>query len=274
MPRVTVYHLAPAAALPLIEGEGLRTRADLSARYGPIGAEDETAPGQFAHGRRVSAYLSLDHARAQVEAHGPGLVSFSVDPAKAVAAPASARTDDAVAYWAATRSLAEWLADGHPAVDLEVHQNVPVRGKHVRLHTPLVSDEQLGDYAPLVAAVADDDRLAAKALMHLAVIAAEGDPQSPAFNAAIALAWRDEPDPPSLARELFQYDPDKVASTALAEYGAKAPAAVERLREVQAEVRTWADENDSKPGQALFTRMAAELERAVTPPVTPPIDGA
>src|SRR5690606_28458958 len=130
---------------------------------------------------------------------GPGLVSYSIDPNKTLAAPAALREDgDVAAYWAAARPLAAWQADGDLPDDLEVHTNVPVRAKYLQLHAPLVGEDELGEYAPLVAAVADEDRLSAKALMHLAVIASDADFESVDFVAACALAWRDEPDPPNL----------------------------------------------------------------------------
>ena len=260
MPRVTVYHLTAPVRLPMIEEEGLRTRADLSSLLGPIGELDEAAPGTFAHGKRVSGYLSLDHARTHVDEHGAGLVSYSVDPAKTLAAPGSARADgDVAAYWDAAKPLARWQDDGDVPEDLEVHVNVGVRAKFLQLHAPLFRDEDLGDYAPLVDAVADEDRLSAKALMHLAIIASEGDFEAPAFRAACALAWRDEPDPGDLTKELVELDPDKIASAALAEFGTVAPDATARLREVLEETRTWADENGMTPSKGVLTRTALIL---------------
>jgi hypothetical protein len=260
--RVTVHHLTPVRNLPLIEEEGLRTRADLSGRLGPVGDLDAAAPGTFAHGKRVSGWLSLDHARTQTDVHGAGLVSYSVDPKKTLAAPASARQELApAAYWEAAKPLAAWQAeDGDLPEDLEVHQNLPVRTKYLRLHAPLVAADDLGDYAPLVAAVADDDRLSAKAIMHLAVIAADGDFESPDFVAACALAWRDEPDEPTLIRELIETDPDKVASAALAEHGATAPEVTGKLRVVLDETREWADAQGLDHGQGLLARTAAVLD--------------
>ena len=260
MPRVTVYHLTAPRRLPLIEEEGLRTRADLSARLGEPGAFDRAAPGTYAHGKRVSAYLDLETAKGHVAEHGAGLVSFSVDPSKALAAPSSDRDGDPAAYWAKARPLAEWLATASHPDDLEVHQNVPVRAKYLRLHAPLLGAEELGPYAPIVEEVADEDRLSAKALMHLAVIASRGAFDSPAFLAACALAWRDEEDPDGLVRELMETDPDKVASAALAMYGAEAQDAVGTLREALEETRTWADENGLEHGRALFARTALVLE--------------
>jgi hypothetical protein len=258
--RVTVYHLTQPRRLPLIEEEGLRTRADLSGLYGPPGELDQAAPGTYAHGKRVSGWVDLDHARTQVANLGPGLVSFDVDPAKALANRAAAREGDLAEYWSSARPLRDWLAEGAPPEDLEVHQNVPVRAKRVRLHAPLVGDEDLGEFAPLVAAVADDDRLSAKALMHLAVIACDAEFDSAAFTAACALAWRDTPDPDSLVRELMEMDPDKVASAALAEHGAQAPDAVSTLRATLEETRVWAEQNGMEPGQGIFARTAVVLD--------------
>lgn len=262
MRRVTLYHLTRPRCLPLIEEHGLRTRADLSGRYGPPGVLDQAAPGTYAHGKRVSGWLSEEHARSTVAQFGGGLVSWTVDPAKTLAAPASARGEDAdavAAYWAAARPLRAWLADGVAPDDLEVHQNLPVRAKHVRLHAPILTDDELGIYAPLVAAVADEDRLSAKALMHLAIVASDAEFDSEAFTAACALAWRDEPDPPALARELREIDPDKAASAALAEQGAQAPEAVAVLREALESTRQWADENGLDHGSGMFARTAEIL---------------
>lgn len=278
MPRVMVYHLTAPARLPLIEREGLRTRADLSDRLGVPGPEDAAAPGRFAHGRRVSAFLSLEHARASVRELGSGLVSFTVDPEKVIGIPASARglgglategrlvgrTYDPAAYWAAARPLKAWLADGSPPEDLEVHQNVPVRAKYVRIHRALLEPRDLGDYAPLVEAVADRDRLSAKALMHLAIVAGGDDFASPEFLAAVAMAWRMEPDPESLTRELMEAGVDKVASAALAEYGATAPGAAHRLRDSLEQTRAWAEEQGLEPGRGLLVRSSAVLERLAT----------
>jgi hypothetical protein len=258
--RVTVYHCTLPKRLPLIEEEGLRTRADLSGLYGPPGALDAAAPGTYAHGKRVSGWLSEDHARARVPELGGGFVSYTVDPAKTLAAPASTRDGDPHAYWEGARPLRDWLADGEPPEDLEVHQNLPVRAKHLRLHAPVLGEAELGDYAPLVAAVADEDRLSAKALMHLAIVASDADFDAPDFAAACALAWRDEPDPDRLVRELIEMDPDKVASAALAEHGHLAPEVAARLREVLEETREWSDENGLEHGRGLFARTSVILE--------------
>jgi hypothetical protein len=259
--RVTVYHLTKPRRLPLIEEEGLRTRADLSGLYGPPGELDQAAPGTYAHGKRVSGWLSADHARSTVGEFGGGLISYTVDPRKTLAAPASQRDELApAAYWDACEPLQVWLDRGDAPEDLEVHQNLPVRAKHLRLHAPLLGEDELGDYAPLVAAVADEDRISAKALMHLAVIASDGDFDSPAFLAACALAWRDEPDPDRLVRELIETDPDKVASAALAEHNTDAPTAVTVLREALEETREWADQNGVDHGRGLFARTALILD--------------
>ena len=260
MSRVTVYHLTKPKRLPLIEEDGLRTRADLSALYGSVGELDQAAPGTYAHGKRVSGWVSLTHADTLVDEFGGGLVTYSVDPRRTLANRASVRSDDVVAYWESAVPLSDWLADGEPPDDLEVHQNVPVRAKRVALKAPRVTDEQLGDYAPIVHAVADEDRLSAKALMHLAVIACDADFDAPVFTAACALAWRDEPDPDRLLRELIDMDPDKVASAALAEHGGVAPTAADRLREALEETRQWAEHNGMEHGQALFARTAAVLD--------------
>jgi hypothetical protein len=259
--RVTVYHLTPPRRLPLIEEEGLRTRADLSGYFGPPEDLDQAAPGTYAHGKRVTGWLSLDHARAVTGEFGGGLVSYTVDPKKTLAAPASSREElEPARYWESCEPLETWLERGDAPDDLEVHQNLPVRAKYLHLHAPLLGDDELGDYAPLVAAVADEDRLSAKALMHLAVIASDGDFESPAFLAACALAWRDEPDPDRLARELMETDPDKVASAALAEHNSTAPAVAQVLRETLEETREWADQNGVDHGRGMFARTALVLD--------------
>ncbi|MEX2328704.1 MAG: hypothetical protein WD575_03150 [Nitriliruptoraceae bacterium] len=260
MPRVTVHHLTAPACLPLIEEFGLRTRADLSGLLGPLEDLDRAAPGTYANGRRVSGWLSLDHGRTVVDTFGVGLVSWTVDPARTLAAPASARDGDLAAYWEQARPLSAWLGDSSVPDDLEVHQNVGVRAKHLRIHAPLCTDEHLGDHAPLIAAVADQDRLSAKALMHLALIASDGDLESADFLAACAFAWRDEPDDPSLSRELAETDPDRVAAAVLAENAALAPEAVARLRAALEETREMALQEGIDPGQAIFQRSGAILE--------------
>lgn len=259
LPRVTVHHLTAPIRLPLIEEEGLRTRADVSGLFGPIGAFDEAAPGTFAHGKRVSGYLSLEHAVGQVDEHGAGLVAYTVDPSKTLAAPTSARDADSRQYWDAARPLAAWQADGEVPDDLEVHVNVGVRAKYLELRAPLFRPEDLGDYAPLVDAVADTDRVSAKALMHLAVIASQGAFDTPAFRAACALAWRDTPDRDDITRELIELDPDKICSAALAEFGTEAPEATTALRTTLEDTREWADENGMAAGKGIMTRTALVL---------------
>ena len=262
MARITLYHLTLPKRLPLIEEDGLRTRADLSSLYGPPSSFDLAAPGTYAPGKRVSGWLSEEYARELGRAHPHGLVSYTVDPAKTLAGRASERESagDPNEYWAGTRPLSSWLAEGDPPADLEVHQNLPVRAKHLRLHAPVVTEEELGEWGPLVDAVADEDRLSAKALMHLAIIAADGEFDSTDFTAACALAWRDEPDPDGVVRELIDLDPDKVASAALAEHGARAPELVGRLRGVLEDTRTWSEQNGMEPGRGIFARTAIVLD--------------
>lgn len=260
MARVTVHHLTLPKRLPLIEEDGLRTRADLSGLYGPPGPFDAAAPGTYAHGKRVSGWVSFDHARSRVDELGGGYVTYSVDPVRTLANRATLRDGDPAAYWHSARPLAEWQADGALPEDLEVHQNLPVRAKRVELHAPIVTEEQLGPYAEVVVAIADEDRLSAKALMHLAVIASDGDFDSTDFTAACALAWRDEPDPDRLIRELVEVDPDKVVSAVLAEHTGTSPELMSRLREVLEETRAWSDEQGLEHGQGLFARTAAVLD--------------
>ncbi len=257
MSRISVFHLTPTRRLPLIEEEGLRTRADLSERLGPIDAFDEAATGTFAHGKRISAFLDRDHAASKAAELGAGLVTFTVDATRSMAT--SVDVSDAAAHWASVKPLSTFLDDA-PS-DLIVHTNRPVRSKHVNILSPVVDDAALGDYASLVHAVADEDRLSAKALMHLAIIASEGDFDSPAFTAACALAWRDEQDDISIADELAELDPDKIASAALAEFGGDAPEATARLRQVLDETRAWGEQNNAEAGAALYARTALILEQ-------------
>lgn len=268
MPRVTVYHLTPVRRLPLIEEVGLRTRADLSAMLGPVDVFDQRAPGTFANGKRVSGWLDLNVARRHTGIHGPGLVSYTVDPSKSLAAPASLRLaeDDPSDYWAAAKPLRDWLADaGGPPEDLEVHQNMPVRVKHVRLHAPLVSTAELAPFGPLIDAIVDQDRLAAKALMHLLIVASDADFDSAAFHAACACAWRDEPDAPGLMREVAELDPDKIVSAVLAEHQARAGEAVTTLRAALDDTREWAEQAGYEAGEGLMERSAAVLDQLERP---------
>lgn len=260
MPRVNLHHLTLPKRLPMIEQEGLRTRADLSGYYGPPGPLDAAAPGTFAFGKRVSGWASLAARDERVAEHGTGYVTYSVEPARVLANRAELRDGDPQAYWASARPLASWLADGDLPDDLEVHQNVGVRAKRLELRAPLLGEEALGEYAPIVAAIADEDRLSAKALMHLALIACDADFDGVDFSAACALAWRDEPDPDRLLRELAELDPDKVVSAVLAEHSGAASALVGRLREVLEETRLWADEQGMGHGDGLFARASAVLD--------------
>ncbi len=256
-----MFHLTLPIRLPLIEEEGLRTRADLSGLLGPVDDFDKAAPGTFARGKRVSGYLSSSFAADHTDEHGVGLAETSVDPRKAVANTVTARESQSPAdYWSGARPLAAWQADGSLPDDLEVHVNVGVRAKFLELRAPLVTDEDLGHYAGLVHAAADEDRLSAKSLMHLAVIACDGDFDSDAFTAACALAWRDQPDPASVMTELLELGPDKIASAALAEFGGESPEATLRLREVLDETRDWADENGIPHGQGILARTALVLD--------------
>lgn len=260
--RVLVHHLTRPHRLPLIEEEGLRTRGELSGALGEPGELDAAARGKFAHGRRVSAWLDEDHALAQVDEFGPGHVTWEVDPRRAVAAPASLRDEvDPEAYWEATRPLKDWLAEDDVPADLEVHVDRAVRAKYLQLRAPKFGPDRLGEWQELVDAVADEDRLSAKALMHLAIVECDGDFTATPFEAACALAWRDEPDEDGLISELLEADPDKVASAALAMYAGSAPDIIARLREVLEETRVWADENGVEHGQGLLMRTAVVLDQ-------------
>ena len=260
--RVQVHHMTQPHRLPLIEEEGLRTRGELSSALGELEELDRAARGKFAHGRRVSAWLDADHAREQADELGAGHVTWEVDPRRALAAPASLRDEvDAEAYWEATRPLQDWLAEDDVPADLEVHVDRGVRAKYLQLRAPMFADGQLGDWQPLVDEVADEDRLSAKALMHLAVIASEGDFSATSFHAACALAWRDEPDDDALISELLEADPDKVASAALAMYAGSSPEVIEGLREVLEETRAWSDEQGVEHGQGVLMRTAVVLDQ-------------
>jgi hypothetical protein len=260
MDRVTVWHRTRPARLPAIEHDGLRTRADLGAALGPLDAFDAAATGRFARGRRVSAWLSRDEADARTAELGAGLVSFSVDPRRVVALPASARAADPASAWAAARPLAEWLTAGEPPADLEVHTDQPVRAKVLRVRGVHVGPEELAPYGPLVDAIADADRVAAKLLVHLLLATAEGGADDPAFLAACALAWRDEADPDALAREVARADLEAVVEAVLALQADAAPAAVAALRDGLSGLRSEVDDEvtlDDLVGQ----RSARTLER-------------
>ncbi len=130
MARVTVHHLTRPRRPPLIEEEGLRTRADLSGLYGPPGPFDTAAPGTFAHGKRVSGWLSAEHARAQVAEFGAGYVSYSVDPRKTLAARASTRASvEPAEYWASRSWELEQRLGGFRALALDIESFDAKRGK-------------------------------------------------------------------------------------------------------------------------------------------------
>ena len=265
MSRVTLFHRTAAANLPLIELDGLRTRVDLSDRLGPVGPFDAAATGRFAHGRRVSGWVSRDHAAARTDALGPGVVSFSVDPRRALAAPAADREADAVGVWERMRPLADWLDEvgGDVAAlpdDLEVHQELPVRAKLVRIHAPDLSDADLGVHAPLVRAIADVDRVAAKLLMHVALVVADSDPADPAFLAACAFAWREEEDERDLSRRVGRADAETVIETVLAEHEDDAAEGVEVLREALDALRASADAASEDLGALIMERSESSLD--------------
>ncbi|MFP4312546.1 MAG: hypothetical protein ACLFS9_11285, partial [Nitriliruptoraceae bacterium] len=108
MPRVTLHHLTLPKRLPMIEQEGLRTRADLSGYYGPPGPFDAAAPGTYAFGKRVSGWLSAEGLRERVATFGGGYVTYDVDPARVLANRAALREQDPAAYWGSARPLAAW----------------------------------------------------------------------------------------------------------------------------------------------------------------------
>jgi len=262
--RVTLYHRTSLTNLPLIELDGLRTRIDLSDRLGALDAFDLAATGRHARGRRVSGWVSRAHADGGRVQHGAGLISFTVDPRKAVAGRASERAADAVAAWAAMRPLAAWLADaagdvaGLPA-DLEVHIDQPVRAKLVRMHAPDLSADELGMHATMVAEVADTDRVAAKLLMHLSLAAADGDADSAAYRAACALAWREEPDGRDVALGVARADAEAVLEAVLADLEETAPEGSAMLLGVLDALRAEADTADVDLGQLMMDRSEQSL---------------
>jgi len=262
--RVTLYHRTALANLPLIELDGLRTRIDLSDRLGALDAFDLAATGRHARGRRVSGWVSLAHPDERRVEHGAGLVSFTADPRKAVAGRAAERAGDVEAAWAAMRPLAAWLVDvgGDVAAlpdDLEVHVDQPVRAKLVRLHAPDLAAEELGVHAPMVAEVADTDRVAAKLLMHLALAAADGDADTAAYRAACALAWRDEPDARDVALGVARADAEAVLEAVLADLEDAAPEGVAVLLGVLDALRAEADTADVDLGQLMMDRSEQSL---------------
>jgi hypothetical protein len=262
--RVTLYHRTLLVNLPLIELEGLRTRIDLSDRLGPVGDFDAAATGRHARGRRVSGWTSRSHAQALVGELGPGLVSYTVDPRKAVANRAADRAKDPSAVWDSVRPLTAWLEDAGGDVaglpdDLEVHQEQPVRAKLVRMHAPDLSADELGVHAGVVAAVADEDRVAAKLLMHLALAAADGDADGPAFRAACALAWRDEPDGRDIMLQVGRADAEAVLEVVLADLEDRAPDGAAVLLGVLDVLRSEAAGGGGALGQLMMERSERSL---------------
>lgn len=266
--RITLLHRTAPANLPLIELGGLRTRIDLSDRLGPLEPFDLAATGRFARGRRVSGFVARAAADAHRERLGAGLVSFTVDPRRALAARTEDREADPVGVWERMRTLADWLADADGTIgglpeDLEVHQELPVRAKLVRIHAVDPEQGALAEYAPIVAAVADEDRVAAKLLMHLALIAADGAATSPAYLAACALAWRDAADASDLPRRVARADADRVLEAVLVELEDVAPDGVARLRDILDTLRSEAGAADGDLGALMMDRSEASLEAVV-----------
>lgn len=260
MDRVVVWHRTAPARLPAIEREGLRTRVDLGPSLGQLDAFDAAATGRFARGRRVSGWLERAAADADAAVRGTGLVSFTVDPHRAVAVPAAARVADPAGAWGSARPLAEWLAEPARPADLEVHSDQPVRAGRLRIHGLSAAEDGLGSYAPLVAAVADTDRVAAKLLVHVLLAAADGSPDDPAFLAACALAWREQEDPAGLERDVARADLEAVVEAVLAVHAGTAPEAVAALRAVIDGLRADAD-GDATLESVIGSRSARTLER-------------
>jgi hypothetical protein len=269
MARVTLFHRTAAVNLPLIEADGLRTRIDLSERLGPLDPFDESATGRYARGRRVSGWVSREHAATRADEFGPGVVSFTVDPRRAIADRAGEREADPVGVWSSMRSLADWLADVGGEVtalpdDLEVHAEQPVRAKLVRIHAPDLDAATLGVHAPLVAAVADSDRVAAKLLMHLALAVADGAASDPAYLAACALAWRETPDPDDLSRRVGRADAEAVLEAVLLEQEDEAPDSVAVLRDMLDGLRGTVDTTQGDLGALILERSEDSLARIVS----------
>jgi len=268
MDRITLHHRTSAVNLPLIEVDGLRTRIDLTDRLGPVGPFDAAATGRLARGRRVSGWVSPDHAAGRRTELGPGRIAFSVDPRRAVANRASHRESDPVGVWGSVRPLAEWLAEVEGDVDalpddLEVHHELPVRAKLLRFGAPDVTSAELGVYAGVVDAVADRDRVAAKLLMHLALVAADGDGQSPAYLAACAFAWRDEPDARDLGLRVARADAEAVIESVLVELEDTAPDGSAALLGILESLRGEADAADEDLGQLMMDRSERSLANVV-----------
>ncbi len=268
MGRVTLHHRTALNNLPLIEVEGLRTRVDLSKRLGPIGAFDMAATGKFARGRRVSGWVSRAHADAHGAGHGAGLISFTVDPRKAMANTTADRTADVEGVWSTVRPLAAWLTDAGGEVtalptDLEVHVELPVRAKLLRFHAPQLSDDDLDIYAGVVSAVADADRVAAKLLMHLALAVADGEADTAAYRAACALAWREVPDERDLGLRVGRADAEAVLEAVLADLEEPAPEAVAVLLDALDGLRTEAGTIGADLGQLMMERSEQSLSGIV-----------
>jgi len=266
MERITLHHRTTAANLPLIELDGLRTRVDLADRLGPVDPFDAAATGRFARGRRVSGWVSRAQADARRGELGPGLVTFTVDPRRVLAAPAAEREADPVGVWGRMRPLAEWLADvggdvGALPDDLEVHQDQPVRAKLVRIRAIDPEPGALGPYGALVDAVADGDRVAAKLLMHLGLAASGGDADHPAYLAACALAWRDTEDAADLGRRIARADAEAVIEAVLVEHEETAADGVAALRDVLDALRVEADASEADLAELMLERSEAALVR-------------
>jgi len=267
--RVTLFHRTAAANLPLIEIDGLRTRIDLSERLGALEPFDAAATGRFARGRRVSGWVARAHADARADELGPGLVSFTVDPRRALAGRAGERETDPAGAWGRMRPFADWLTDANGEVtalpeDLEVHVDQPIRAKLVRIHAPHLDASALGIHAPLVAAVADSDRVAAKLLMHLALAAADGAASDPAYLAACALAWREEQDADDLSRRVGRADAEAVLEAVLVEQEEAAPDSVAALRGLLEELRAAVLASEGDLGALILERSESSLARIVS----------
>jgi hypothetical protein len=268
MGRVTLFHRTPADVLPLIEVDGLRTRIDLSDRLGPVDVFDEAATGRFARGRRVSGWLKRPSGDDPRAAGRPGVVSFSVDPRRAIANLAARREADPAGVWEEMRPLAAWLEEVGGDVealpdDLEVHQELPVRAKLTRIHAPDLHADALGPHAALVDAIADSDRVAAKLLMHLALVVADGDGRTSAYLAACALAWREAEDDRDLGRRIARADVATVLEAVLAEQEDAAPEGVALMRTTLDALSEEVGGADGDLGALMMERSERSLARIV-----------
>jgi hypothetical protein len=268
MTRITVHHRTRPENLPSIETGGLRTRAERSRRLGPLDAFDLAATGRLANGRRVSGWVSRVYADSQRDELGAAIVSYTVDPARAVATRGSERVADPVAAWTNARPLAAWLAeagslDALPE-DLEVHQDQPVRAKLVTMLAPTFTDAELGDLAPLVRAIADHDRLGAKILVHLLLAASEGEAEDANYLAACVLAWRDRPDADDLGSRVARADVEAVLEALFAEHEQVAPQAVGRLEALMAVLRTEGEGLDQGVDAVVLERSDRALARILS----------